>query len=63
MKPLPFVARSQQLVSLALAALITTAVLASLGAQADGQHADALMAAQAASGQQLCAAAARPARS
>jgi hypothetical protein len=45
----------QQLASFALAAMITVAVLFSLGVQADSQHADALASAQD-SGQQLCAA-------
>ncbi len=46
----------QQLFSLALAALVTAGVLLSLGAQADQQHAGALLA-QAGSQQQACAAA------
>ena len=51
----------QHLASFTLAAVLTLAVLLSLGAQADTQHADALTAAQA-SGQQLCAAPQRSAR-
>ncbi len=45
----------QQLASFALAAVMTVAVLFSLGVQADNQHADALASAQGSS-QQLCAA-------
>lgn len=56
-------ATGQQLLSLAMATLITSAVLLSLGAQADEQHAGALMASQVTAGQQLCAAPARAARS
>jgi len=44
-------------------AAITSAVLLSLGAQADEQHAGALMSSQVAAGQQLCAAPARAERS
>lgn len=46
-------AASQQLTSLALAALITSAVLLSLGVQANISHTEAL--AQAAPAAQLCA--------
>ena len=53
---------AQQLASLALAAVLTTVLLFSLGAQADTQHAVAMAAAEASS-QQLCAAPQRAARS
>lgn len=53
----------QNLLSFAMAALLTTAVLFSLGAQADHSQAGALMAVQAGNVQQLCAAPARAARS
>lgn len=56
-------ASGQHLFSFVMAALITSAVLLSLGAQADEQHAGALMASQVATGQQLCAAPARAERS
>ena len=58
-----FLAPGQHLFSLVMAALITSAVLLSLGAQADEQHAGALMATQGAVGQQLCAAPLRAERS
>jgi len=53
---------TQQLASLALAAVLTTVLLFSLGAQADTQHAVAMAAAEANS-QQLCVAPQRAARS
>ncbi|OGB06309.1 MAG: hypothetical protein A3E25_00150 [Burkholderiales bacterium RIFCSPHIGHO2_12_FULL_69_20] len=58
-----FLAPGQHLFSLMMAAAITSAVLLSLGAQADEQHAGALMSSQVAAGQQLCAAPARAERS
>lgn len=56
------IAPLQQLTALAVAAVLTTGLLLSLGAQADTQHADALASAQA-SQQLLCAAPQRAARS
>lgn len=50
----PF-APAQHIASFALAALLTTGLLLSLGAQADSQHAQALQLAQAAAVQQHCA--------
>jgi hypothetical protein len=61
MSPLKTIAPLQQLAALALAAVLTSLVLVSLGAQADTEHADAMASAQA-SGQQLCAAPQRAAR-
>jgi hypothetical protein len=58
-----FLAPGQHLFSFVMAALITSALLLSLGAQADEQHAGALMASQVTAGQQLCAAPARAERS
>lgn len=58
-----FLAPGQQLLSLTLAVLLTSAVLFSLGAQADASEADAWMASQAAVGQHLCAAPTRAERS
>lgn len=55
------IATAQQIVSLTLAALVTSAVLLSLAAQADQQHADAL--AQTAQTARLCATAPAGARS
>ncbi len=52
----------QQLASLAMATLLTSLVLVSLGAQADTQHAHALASVQV-HGQLLCAAPQRAARS
>jgi len=53
----------QQIVSLALAILLTSSILLSLGAQADHRHADAQRLAQAAAAQQHFAAAAQSNRS
>ena len=50
----------QQIVSLALAALLTSSVLLSLGAQADHRYADAQQMAQTAIAQQHSAASAQP---
>ena len=52
----------QHLLALTAAAVVTAAMLFSLGAQADGQHADALLA-QASSGKQACVGAPRSLRS
>jgi len=62
MHSLKTIAPAQQLAALALAAVLTTSVLFSLGAQADNQHAGAMASAQGNS-QLLCAAPQRAARS
>ena len=56
------IAPLQQLAALAIATVLTTLVLVSLGAQADTRHGDALASAQSAN-QLLCAAPQRAARS
>ena len=59
-------ATSAQIVSLGLAALVTSGMLLSLSAQADERHADALVitrSLQATHGQQLCGESVRAARS
>lgn len=55
MPSLKTIAPLQQLAALAIATLLTTLVLVSLGTQADTQHADALASARSAN-QLLCAA-------
>ena len=62
MTSLKTIAPLQQLAALAIAALLTSGVLVSLGAQADTQHAAALASAQV-HAQLACAAPQRAARS
>ena len=52
----------QQIISGALAALLTSSLLLSLGAQADQRHADAQRVAQATAAQQHSAVTAQPSR-